>query len=207
MRRRALAAAVEAGVSEDRADFERRQREVTAANSESEFARRVVALDKEAIVEVLTTRSALGKLSFCLEEIEVWFGDDGRICARVDGLDLEDMPTQSITLLQSGKASIKPLARTRILELHRDNICSSALRIAVEFLGVLPIDAVDVEMSSDVLDPATGHIEAKPVLRLTVASQAIAALNLARAEPVAVIERLAGEFDWSKRDGFRPLAP
>jgi hypothetical protein len=115
------------------------------------------------------------------------------------------MPEQSVTLLQSGKASIKPLAKGKVLELHRDNICSSALRVAMECLQTLPLDAMEVVMHTDLLNPSTGHIQSEPVLYVRVAAQAIEPLNLTRTDAVALVERLGGHFDWSKRDGFRTL--
>jgi hypothetical protein len=122
-----------------------------------------------------------------------------------DGLDLEDMPDQAVTLLQSGKASIKALPKSRVLELHRLNICSSAVRVALEFLNALPLDAVEVVMQTDVLDRATGHIQAQPVLYVRVTAQAIASVNLALAEADALIDRLGGHYEWKKGEGFRPL--
>ena len=205
LKRKALERAVQQGAARDAVDLAERREHVAKTNAEIEFAKRLTALDRDAVVEVLGNRAGLGNLPFCLEEIDVFIGENGRVLARVDGLDLEDMPTQSVTLLQSGKASVKVLPRARVLELHRDNICAASLRVAVAFLNVLPVDAVGVEMLSDVLDPATGHIEARPVVRVRVAAQAVEALNLFRAEPTAVIERLGGEMLWNKRDGFRPL--
>jgi hypothetical protein len=39
--------------------------------------------------------------------------------------------------------------------MHRDAICSAALRVAIEFLTTLPLDGVEVLMLTDVLDAAT----------------------------------------------------
>ncbi len=115
------------------------------------------------------------------------------------------MPDQSVTLLQSGKASIKALPKNRVLELHRLNICSSAVRVALEFLNALPLDAVEVVMQTDLLERGTGHIGAEPALYVRVTPQALGTVNLERAEADALIERLGGHFDWKRGEGFRPL--
>jgi hypothetical protein len=175
-------------------------------NAEIRTAQRILERDLDAMVRVLEEHSALGALPFSVEGVDTMFLD-GRIIAVVDGLDLEDMPEESFTLLKSGKASVKTLPVGRRYEIHREAICSAAVRVAVEFLSVLPVDEVEVLMLTDILDRATGHIDARPVLHLRVAAQAVRALNLARTEAPALVERLGGHMDWSKRDGFRALNP
>ena len=166
----------------------------------------MVALDRDAIVATVNKVSGFGDLPFCLEGLDLFFTSDGEVVARVDGLDMEDMPTQSVTLLQSGKASVKALSQARILELHQENICSSALRIGMELLRVIPIGSVQVVMETDVLDPATGHIESLPVLSVKIARQAIQSLALERTEAPAVVQRLGAEMVWNSRRGFQPIA-
>lgn len=163
-----LATAVVAARHCDEADYQERQEAAAARAGEIEFAQRLVAGDHAAVAEALERHSDVGGLAFCVEGLDVLFTDDGRVIAMVDGLDLEDMPDTSVSLLQSGRASVKPLTSLRILELHRDNICASAVRVALEFLHVLPVDAVEVVMHTDLLDQGSGHIGSEPVLYLRV---------------------------------------
>ncbi|MBI1360555.1 MAG: hypothetical protein GC155_09790 [Alphaproteobacteria bacterium] len=192
-------------ISRDNATFESLLANAQRQNDEIKFAQDLIARDQATIEQALTTRSQLGNLPFCVEGLDLLFTDDSRVIAMIDGLDFEDMPEQSVGLLQSGKASIKQLTRGKALELHRDNICASAVRVALEILMVLPIDEVEVVMHTDLLNAATGHIESEPVLYLRVAAQAIASLNLSRTEAAALVERLGGHSNWTKRDGFRGI--
>ena len=180
--------------------------DMRVVNDHIDLARKLVAFDRDAVVKVVNERSGLGDLPFCVEALDLYFGTGGEMTARVDGLDLDDMPTQSVTLLQSGKASVKALSPAKVQELHRANICASALRVAVELLQVVPVPIVEVVMETDLLDPATGHIEPKPVLIVKVSRQAIATLALERTEATAVVERLGGEMDWNSRRGFAAIA-
>src|SRR3546814_18749986 len=75
------------------------------------------------------------------------------------------------------------------------DVCSSDL-----FLACLPIEEVEVVMLTDLLDRGTGHIDAQPVLHLRVALQALGALNLHRAEPAALVDRLGGHMDWRSEE-------
>jgi hypothetical protein len=196
---------VEVGRTADRRRHEDRFVVFERRNAEIARAKKILELDQETVVELLDEKSQLGNLPFSIEGIDILFTDDNRVIAVVDGLDLEDMPEQSLTLLQSGKASVKALPRSKVLDLHRLNICSSAIRVALEFLNLLPLAALEVVMVTDVLDRGTGHIEALPVLYVKVAAQALASVNLTRAEADALIERLGGHFEFSRKDGFRPL--
>ncbi|HEX8444849.1 MAG TPA: hypothetical protein VF631_14515 [Allosphingosinicella sp.] len=204
--RQALQDEIVSARARDDAAHSAQQAAAARRNAEIRTAQRVVERDPDAMVRVLEEHSALGALPFSVEGVDTMFLD-GRVIAVVDGLDLEDMPEESITLLKSGKASVKSLQLGRRYEIHRDTICSAAVRVALEFLSVLPIDEVEVLMLTDILDRATGHIEARPVLHLRVAAQAVRALNLARTEAPALVERLGGHKDWSKREGFRALNP
>lgn len=177
---------------------------VAARNAQAATARKVVGRDPDALVAALEEHSDLGRLPFSVEGIDTIFLD-GRVIAVVDGLDLDDMPDDSVTLLKSGKASFKALAAGKRLEMHRDAVCSAALRVAMEFLSTLPLDEVEILMLTDILDVATGHIDAAPVLHVRVAEQALRAVNLGRTDAHALIERLGGHMSWSRRDGFRAI--
>ncbi len=204
-RRAALAAAIDHARARDDADHAERQGAVEAANARIRFAQRVTERDRDAVLEALETHSALGRLPFSVEAAELLFTGDGRIVAVIDGLDLEDMPDETVTLLQSGKASIKAMASGKRLELHRDALCSAAIRVAIEILAALPLDEIEVVLLTDILDRGSGHIAGEPVLYLRVTAQALQAVNLTRAEALALVERLGGHMAWNKRDGFRAI--
>lgn len=195
---------VEAARAKDDADHAAAVSDAHRRNSEIVEAQRIVERQPDAIVSALDRYSGLGDLPFSVEGIDTLFLD-GRIIAIVDGLDLEDMPHESVTLLKSGKASVKNLAVGKRAEMHRDAICSTAIRVALELQTSLAIDEVEVLMLTDVLDRGSGHLESAPVLHLRATAQTLVALNLARAEPAAVMDRLGAHMDWSKRDGFRPI--
>ncbi|WP_225772898.1 hypothetical protein [Inquilinus sp. Marseille-Q2685] len=200
-----LTAAVEDARARDEAEHQARLREAEARRAEIGFARRLVARDPAAVAEALGRFTRLGDLPFSVEGLDLVFVEGGRIVAMIDGLDLEDLPDRSVTLLQSGKASVKPLSQARLQELHRDAICSAAVRAAAECLAALPVDEIEVVMQTDLLDRGSGHIGAAPVLWLRATAQALGMVNLPLTDPAALVERLGGHFDWSRREGFRAI--
>ncbi len=201
-----LTAAVEDARARDEAEHQARRQSAEARRAEIGFARRLVARDPAAVADALGRFTRLGDLPFSVEGLDLVFVEGGRIVAMIDGLDLEDVPDRSVTLLQSGKASVKPLSPARVLELHRDAICSAAVRAAAECLAALPVEEIEVVMRTDLLDRGSGHIGAEPVLWLRATVQALAAVALPRTDAAALVERLGGHCDWSRKDGFRPIS-
>jgi hypothetical protein len=204
--RQQLSAKVVTARSKDDADHAGRVTATNKHNAEIKFAQKVVELVPDALIEALDRHSALGALPFSIEGIDTIFIGN-RVVAVVDGLDFEDMPEESISLLKSGKASVKLLPSTRRYEMHKEAICSAAVRVALEFLGSLPIGEVEVLMLTDVLDRSSGHIESSPVLHVRMTEQSARTLNFERADPSALIDRLGGHLEWNKKDGFRKLNP
>lgn len=197
-----LASAVTRARAADIAEFETRCAEVAARREEIAFARSLMQLKSQALVTAIDKHADLAEAP--VETINV-LAIDGRIIAVVNALETEDMPRQSVSLLQSGKASFKALTTARIQDLHRDNICSAAVRVAAEFLRVLPVDEVEVLMEVDLLDRGSGHIMPQPVLYARITAQALQAVNLTLADPAPLAERLGAHFDWVRKEGFRPL--
>jgi hypothetical protein len=200
--RRKLSEAVRMARQEDADDFMSRQRAAEHRREEIAFAGAVVRLEPQALLSALEQHAAPSKAP--VEAIQVVVSSE-RIVAVLNGLEVEDMPRQSTTLLQSGKASQKPLTASKIHELHRDNVCSAAVRVAAEFLRVLPVEAVEILVEVDLLDRGSGHIAPEPVLYLRVTAQALATVNLVLAEPAPLVERLGGHLNWNRKDGFRPI--
>lgn len=197
-----LRSAVNRARADDAEDHRIATATATKRRQEIEVAQDVLALKSHKLLEAVKEHAKLDEAA--IEAVNI-LAVDGRVIVFVDAFELENMPTQSVSLLQSGKASFKSLPSSKILEIHRDNICSSAIRIASEFLRVLPIDAVEVVMQPDLLDRASGHITAQPVLYARITAQALAVVNLTMADATPLAERLGARFDWNRKDGFRPL--
>jgi hypothetical protein len=197
-----LASAIASARREDEEAYRKACQKASERRDEIALSKAVLALKSDALLAAVNQHSKLSEVA--VEGVNI-LAIDGRVIVVVDGLDLEDMPTQSVSLLQSGKASVKPLAASKVLEMHRDNICSSAVRVAVELLVVVPADAVEVVMQTDLLDRATGHIMSEPVLYVRVTAQALQSVNLKLAEPAMLAERLGAHYNWNRKSGFSPL--
>lgn len=201
-RRAKLRAGVVKARADDAEDYRNACEAIALRRDEIALARDVVGLKSKALLAAVSAHAQFDDTA--IEGVNI-LAIDGRVIVVVDAFELEDMPTHSVTLLQSGKMSRKLLSAGKLLELYRDNICSAAVRVAAEFLRVLPIEAVEVLMQPDLLDRGSGHIAPQPVLYARITAQALQSVNLTMAEPAPLAERLGAHFDWSRREGFRPL--
>ena len=197
-----LGAAVPKARQEDEASHLIACQRAAERRDEIAVSQAVLALQSKALLAAVNDHSDLSEVA--IEGVNI-LAIDGRVIVVVDGLDIEDMPTQSVSLLQSGKASVKPIPAAKISEMHRDNICSSAVRVAVELLRAIPADAVEVVMETDLLDRSTGHISPEPVLYARVTAQALQSVNLKLADPALLAERLGAHHNWTRKTGFSPL--
>lgn len=201
-RRKKLAGLLaKAKVADDEA-FDRNKAQVVARREEITFAKSILAKDRAAMTKALDSYGDFTGVA--IEGFKILYVN-GRVIAFVNGVEQDDLPTSSVTLLQSGKASTKPLPTSKIFELHRDAVCSAAIRVAVEVLEVLPLEIVEVVVQCDLLDRSTGHITPQPIFYALVAAQALSNVNLKLADPAPLAERLGAHFEWNKRDGFAAI--
>lgn len=201
-KRKRLEAAIEKAKLNDKDDHAERIEATARRRDDIQAAKALVNLQPEAVAKAVSKHVDMSEIAVETLSVSVV---DGRIVALLDALEIDDMPDEAVTLLQSGKASTKAIPAGKRQELHRDNICSSALRAAIDLLQVLPVDALEVISQTDILDAGTGHITAEPVLYMRVTAQALASVNPKQTEPVALAERLGATFNWTRKSGFRAI--
>jgi len=202
--RKRLEENIEAAKEKDQEEHKKRLAGAAQRRAEVELAKALVAMQPYAVVETVETHSKISDVPIEAVSLVV---ENGRVLAVIDAFELEDMPAQSVGLLQSGKASVKALAANKRHDLHRDNICSVSIRVAVELLKVLPVEEVEVIAQTDLLDRGSGHIVEESILYARITAQALASVKLEMAEPTALAERLGAAFEWNRKTGFQAIDP
>jgi hypothetical protein len=76
------------------------------------------------------------------------------IFAYLNGEDV--IPTQTKSLLASGRVSVKKAKKKESTLLYQDYLCSAALRVALDFMAILPVDRVLIHGFAPGTDSATG---------------------------------------------------
>lgn len=90
----------------------------------------------------------------------------------------EIVPTETKSLLQSGKLSSKKMSKTQYFEIYQDHICSCTLRVAREVFALLPIEMVFVHVATEMVNSSTGRKVETPILSVAIPRTTLAELNL-----------------------------
>lgn len=119
---------------------------------------------------------------------------------------VEDMPQEKLSLLKTRKLSRKAMPKGELMSLHQDNVCGAVIRCAVEFFAIIPKrDAVEVRAILELLDTATGHVEAEPVVIARITRSLLDNVNLGRLDPSDFIESINHQMRFLKTKGFQRL--
>lgn len=119
----------------------------------------------------------------------------------------EVIPTESLSLLASGKLSTKAMPNGQRNALYQDYVCGSALRIARELFAVLPLQRVLVHAVAEMLDTATGHVEPQPVLSVLFVRATFDRLNFVALDASDAMKLFVHKMKFSKSNGFAPVEP
>ena len=120
--------------------------------------------------------------------------------------DADVVPSQTKSLLQSGKLSVKNTPKGKFFEVYQDYVCGAVLRVANELLGLVPVNAVVVTARVNRLNPATGHIEEQPILSVAVPRATMRQLNLQSASASAALTNFSHNVSFKKTQGFGPVS-
>ncbi|MDO8901959.1 MAG: hypothetical protein Q7V15_11445 [Phenylobacterium sp.] len=204
-RRRQLAARVAEAASEDEQAYRKAWREAQAHNTEIDFACKLAELDMRTINESLAEHTTLGEAYGAVERFRFTSPAKGQFRIMIEALDLAAMPAEEAERLPQGRAMFRPLPIGRRHQLLGANVCAATLRFALEMLGFLPLDAVEVVVHGDIRNPRTGLFERHPIVQLTLTHTQAATTPFDRAEPLALVAQLGGRINWTLQGGFAPI--
>lgn len=117
------------------------------------------------------------------------------------------IPTEKKTLLQSGKLSVKKMAKGEFYELYQDYVCSCMLRVGNELLAILPDELVLVHAVDNMLNSKTGHMEEQCILSIAISRHTIESLNMDLLDPSDSFENFAYNMKFKKTKGFEVVEP
>lgn len=115
------------------------------------------------------------------------------------------IPKQQISLLKSGKLSIKDMTISKRNELYQDYICSAALRVARELFSLLPIDTVLLNVKSYMLNTVTGEMDFQTVLSVQFLRKTMEEINFDRIDPSDSMRNFIHNMNYKKTQGMLPV--
>ena len=167
----------------------------------TELANRILADASEAHLDVITRVAPFGEINQLGASIEFEFRGN-LIEATLHVSSEEAIPSESRTLLKSGKVSVKKMTKSKFYELYQDYVCAAVLRVARELFALLPIEMVLVTAIGSILNTQTGHMEDHPILSVAIPRKTIENLNIAMLDPSDSMVNFVHRMNFRKTKGF-----
>jgi hypothetical protein len=115
---------------------------------------------------------------------------------------IDHIPTESKSLLRTGKVSLKRMSASAVNELYQQHCCSCLLRAARELFVVLPFEYVYANGLTELLNPRTGHKELGVILSVCIPPATFEKLNLEAIEPGEAMRNFIHRMDFTKARRF-----
>ena len=170
-----------------------------------DLAERIQAKDIDAYIESIEQLGSFEEISELGSNINFKVERTNLVEANLNIHDAEIIPTESKSLLKSGKLSVKNMPKTKYYGLYQDYVCSCAIRIAREVFALLPTDLVIVNVIGEILNSKTGYLEEVPILSVAVPEETLQNLNLDMIDPSDSMDNFVHNMKFMKTKGFNPV--
>lgn len=170
-----------------------------------EIAKCLLRGEKEAKIHAISLFNPLKEVSELGTSIEFSIGDSDILDVIIRVHSKVIVPSESKSLLKSGRLSVKQMPQGRFNEIYQDYVCSCVLRVANEFFAIIPDDLVVVTAVDDMLNPQTGHLEETPILSVCISRKTLSTLNLDYIDPSDSMNNFIHNMSFKKTKGFEAV--
>jgi len=180
-----------------------------AWKTKRDLADRILALEDDAINEVFERYAKLkqddGDISDvgCKIEWQLDRVQPANVDLYLHGPGL--LPNFRVTVLKSGRVSMKDMPKTHFHSMRQDYICSSVIRLAREAFAFLPLNEITITALDEQINTATGHMEWQPVLSVRIPKATLKKLNLNQIDPSDAMANFVHNMDFKKTVGLKPV--
>jgi hypothetical protein len=170
-----------------------------------ELANRVLLGDSEAYLDAIRQTNPFSDIAELGSSVEFQVHSSSLIETVLHIRGENVVPSETKSLLKSGKLSVKQMAKTKFYELYQDYVCACVLRIARELLALLPVKMVIVNAVGEILNTQTGYVEESPVLSVAVPRQTLDKLNFETLDPSDSMNNFVYRMAFGKTKGFQAV--
>lgn len=204
-KRAAAEKAVEESIAADKSNYSAAIAEYQARLADwktlQTIARGVLSNDVAAFREALEEIRPFQDVREVGRAVQLSFnGDYAEATITLHGL--EHMPTETKSLLKTGKVSVKRMSPSAVNELYEKHCCSCLLRASRELFAALPFKCVYAHGLTELLNAQTGHKEMKTVVSVCIPRATFATLNLESIDPAEAMRNFVFRVDFAKTRGF-----
>jgi len=182
------------------------EKEMADWQERREIASRVLAGNLQSFKEVIEEIGPFREVSDLGSGVGFGFRDTSVIEVTLKINDQNVIPSETKSLLQSGKLSTKRMPQGQFYNLYQDYICGCVLRIAREIFALLPFEIAIVTALGDIVNAQTGHLEEKPLLSVAIPRRTLDKLDLNTIDPSESMKNFIHHMDFKKNNGFQVIA-
>lgn len=201
-----LASAKEKDKAEFQLEKEAHKSKLDEWKSETQFAKRLINGDVEAIRDVLKELEGLVNEDRIGDQISFAISQDV-IHAMPSVHTDEIVPKTRRKLRASGSLSETKMPVGEFNELYQDYVCSVALKVAGDLFHVLPHDTVFVTCMVTMLNTTSGHMEPTAVLSVQFVRETFKSLNLEGIDPSDSMDNFNHVMKFRRTKGFAAVEP
>jgi len=171
------------------------------------LAKAVLAGDLGSYDRVVRETRCLGELDEmgCAANVQWLSAQVVRVSLRASESDV--VPREEKAVTARGKLSAKKLPSSKIADTYQDFICGAALRVGRELTAVLPLRGAVVDVWTQLLNPATGHLEDAPVLSVYCPRDRLDQVNFASVDASDLVGSLLHTMRFSRGKGMAAIQP
>ena len=158
--------------------------------------------EAEAKIEAIDHFQPFSEISNLGSSLSISVYDNGILEATINVHGTEIVPSESKSLLKSGKLSVKNMPKGKFNEIYQDYVCSCVLRVSNELFSTIPDKLVLVTAVDELLNSQTGHLEEAPILSVAVSRGTIESLNLEEIDPSDSMINFRHNMSFKKTKGF-----
>lgn len=197
---------IEIAMKADENDFKliisKWKKEVEEWRERVDIANALLKGQAKAKLEAIDNLQPFSEISNLGSSLSVVVYDDGLLEATINVHSKEIVPSESKTLLKSGKLSVKKMPKGKFNEIYQDYVCSCVLRIANELFSAIPDQLVIVTAVDELLNSKTGHLEEAPILSVAISRTTMNTLNLETIDPSDSMSNFIHNMSFKKTNGF-----
>lgn len=156
----------------------------------------------EAKIEAIDNLQPFTEISNLGSSLSISVYDNGILEATINVHGTEIVPSETKSLLKSGKLSVKNMPKGKFNEIYQDYVCSCVLRVGNELFSAIPDNLVIVTAVDELLNSQTGHLEEAPILSVAVSRSTIERLNLEAIDPSDSMGNFKHNMSFKKTKGF-----
>jgi len=205
-KREILSRKVDEAISTDETDYKSR---VSKWKNETEEWKESVTIANalldgkaEAKIEAIDHLQPFSEISNLGSSLSISVYDNGILEATINVHGTDIVPSETKSLLKSGKLSVKNMPKGRFNEIYQDYVCSCVLRVGNELFSAIPDKLVLVTAVDELLNSQTGHLEEAPILSVAVSRNTIESLNLEAIDPSDSMANFKHNMSFKKTKGF-----